>query len=187
MGLIHRSVFEPHPEGLSILTLVDVEMDEKGHYGPQLKWQFDSEEQMADGRLFRMTYWTSPVINEKSNLYKLLKAFGEDPDDERWEEIEDVREFEFLFGRKIQGNVIHKKVENGVNARLDTVLPMKTRKATPNATQRQELHPAQEIGTSRGAAREQPAARQERVSSERRQPVGAAAAGGEAGIWKDED
>jgi hypothetical protein len=147
MSLVNRSQFETHPEGLTIGTLSDVEFDENGKFGPQIKWSFDTEEVTSKNQAFRITYWTTPTINEKSNLYRLLKAFGEDPEDEYWTSFEDINGFHELLGKKVQLNVAHKKGENGVIARIDTVLPMKRRSAAP-AAQEKEL-----VGAGAGRSR----------------------------------
>jgi hypothetical protein len=127
MALITRTTFEPHPEGVTIGQLVDYAYDEKGQFGPQIKWSFDTEEEMQDGRPFRLVYWTTPTLNEKSNLYLLLKAFGEDPEDEAWE-IEEISALEPLLGRKIQIEVLHKKDAGGsIRARIAKVMGLPKR------------------------------------------------------------
>jgi hypothetical protein len=130
MSLVKRTQFIPHPEGLTVGTLADIQLDEAGKYGAQIKWMFDTEELMPDGQMFRQTYWTTPTLNEKSNLSRLLKAFGEDPDDVKWE-VETVSEFDDLIGRRVQLNIIHKVTETGTVARIDGILPLPRRRPDP--------------------------------------------------------
>jgi len=150
MPLVERKKFQIHPECLTELQLVTVELDEEGDYGAQIRWTFDSDELMEDQRPFRITYWTTPTLNEKSNLYRLLKAFGENPEEARWE-VEEVAEFDPLIGRRVQANIIHKKRAQrdgtvSVNARIDSVMPL-PRKTRPgrDAREAREAAPAAEL------------------------------------------
>lgn len=135
MGFLKRSNFTPHPEGLTVGQLADIEMDEHGKFGPQIKFMFDTDEQMDDGRPFRLTHWCTPVLNEKSNLYKLLKAFGEDPDSAAWDDLQDVGDLDDLIGRKIQIVVTHKKDGDRINARVDSVMPLRKPRQRPAAAE----------------------------------------------------
>lgn len=132
MALVKRTQFEAHPEGLTVGVLVDIQLDEQGKFGTQIRWSFDTQELMQDGRPFRITYWTTPTLNEKSNLSRLLKALGEDPEDEQWE-VESVDDFDCLLNRKVQLNIIHKRDGDTVRARIDTIMPL-PRKPKPKAT-----------------------------------------------------
>lgn len=127
MPLVERKKFELHPAGVTIGQLADIAFDEEGKFGPQIVWKFDTEEVMDDGRPFRVSYWTTPTLNEKSHLYALLKAFGENPEDPKWE-VEELSDLDELIGRRVQLDVIHKKTENGAVSRIDKMMALPKRR-----------------------------------------------------------
>jgi hypothetical protein len=147
MPLVERKKFEMHPAGVTIGQLADVELDEQGKFGPQILWKFDTDEEMDDGRPFRISFWTTPTLNEKSHLWKLLQAFGEDPEDARWE-VESVSDFDDLIGRKVQLDVIHKKTPNGDVSRVDRVMALPKRRS--RAAEEEEPRCGREERESRG-------------------------------------
>src|SRR5688500_6914721 len=91
-----RSTFEPHPEGTTVGTFVDFKDEPDGKFGPQIRLQFDTEEEMDDGRPFRVSYWITEQFNPKSNSFKFLKAVGVPVDEITDEELAALDLSDFL-------------------------------------------------------------------------------------------
>lgn len=99
MGLLKRSGdFTPHPAGMYGAFLTSIEEDDSGQYGTRIKWVFDSDHKRDDGQAYRVNYWTSFSLHEKSNLPKVIKALGFDPEDKFWEEVDSLDDMFNAFG-----------------------------------------------------------------------------------------
>ena len=124
MGFFKRSVFEPHPEGLVGAVLVDSK-EVNGKYGPQIQLSFDTDEQMQDGRAYRINYWISGAFNAKSNSYKFFKGCGVDVDRLSDEEIDALDPDDYL-NQRFQLSIVHTRTpDGGVVAKIDSIIPGK--------------------------------------------------------------
>lgn len=136
MGLLSRTSYVPHPQGAFMATLVDIVWESEGQYGPQIRFKFDSEELMPEpdengqDRCYRMSYWATPKLNERANLYGLIQTLGGDPTDEMWDAPEDPAALIDLLwsqfeGKKVQLFIIHaKKTDGSLRDKVDKVLPI---------------------------------------------------------------
>ena len=128
-----RSTFTPHPEGVFKAQFVEWAPDDSGQFGQQVKLTFDTEEEMDDGRPFRISVWTKPSLHEKGRVAKLLKAFGESA-----EEVDlDSFDLDDYIGRKCQVVIEHYRGQDGSEkAKIANFLPLqKGRKATEAAVE----------------------------------------------------
>lgn len=159
MGLLTRtSTFQPHPQGIVTLTLRGVTWEAEGQYGPQLRFGFDSSRLMDSGEPYRVSKWVKPSLNEKSNLYALIRDLGSDPEDAKWEAPETPEELVDLLEAELSGAQVQAVIKNEQRAdgtlkdRIDSMLPVD---ATPAPPQRQQTaRPAN--GGVRQPAQQQP-------------------------------
>lgn len=141
----HRTSYEPHPEGVTIGQFVDFKDEPDGKFGPQIRLNFDTEEEMEDGRPFRVAYWITSAFNPKSNCFKFFRAMGVDVDNIADAELEAIDLDDFI-GKKCQLVIEHKKAADGtVNGKVVNLLPVK-KKTRPAQTEEREL-----VGAGAGA------------------------------------
>ena len=127
-GLLERKAFELHPDGPAVLTLADYEGPKDGKFGPQIAWKFDSEEEMENGDLFSLWYWTGTALSPdpRNKLNKLLTAFGLDTENVEIETLDP----DDLIGKKVNAMVVHGTGTDGaVRANIDSMTPVRKRKA----------------------------------------------------------
>lgn len=166
MGFLKRGGdFPTHPKGVFIFTIADVNEDNEGQYGPQLKWGLDSTEPDETGKPIRKPYWTGLSLSPKGKLRGLIEAAGFNSDDEYWDQITDVSGFDCLFGKEVQGQVTHSpgKEPGSIKDKLETIM------AVPKA-------PARRDGPKPAAA-----------PAEEKELVGAAAGPAAKPAWGDDD
>ncbi len=81
MQFTRKSDFELHPEGVFEADFVEwAEEYSETFSKEQIKLTFDSEEEMDDGKPYRISKWVSASLHPKSGMYGFLKAVGIDPD-----------------------------------------------------------------------------------------------------------
>lgn len=125
-----RSVFEPHPEGATVGKFVDWVHEPEGEFGPQIRASFDTRELMKDGRPFRVSFWVTDRVNPRSNAFRLLRAFGLDPD--RMSDAELLAlDLDTFIGREVQLVVEHRKRPDGsITAKVTNILPLRSPSST---------------------------------------------------------
>lgn len=146
-----RSKFIPHPDGVTEGEFVDhKEVD--GDYGKQTMVLFDTDEEMEDGKPFRIGYYITPEkVNPKSNAFKFLTAMQLNPDEMSDEEIEAI-DLDDLLNRRCQLVVKHEKQKDGsIRAKVSDLLPLKPRRAK-GASAQAPAETRQPVGAGVGTA-----------------------------------
>lgn len=136
----HRTTFEPHPEGVTVGQFTDLKDEPDGKFGPQIRLSFDTDEEMDDGRPFRVAYWITSAFNPKSNCFKFFRAMGVDVENITDAELGEIDLNDFI-GKKCQIVVEHKKnaTDGTIQAKVANLLPIKKRAARAAQTEEREL------------------------------------------------
>lgn len=112
-----------HPEGIFPAQLVTFE-ETQGAFGPGIKWVLETNVEREDGKSPQLALRTSQKIGAKSNLGKLLTAFGV-PLPETTEDAQAL-DLDALIGKRIKIEVRHSLGADGTTwANIESFGPIR--------------------------------------------------------------